>query len=360
MRLRGRTVLVTGGAGFLGTHLCKKLVAEGAAVKSLDLCPGTASAGFAAPLAGWELLQCDVSSSRQVMDAAAGVDTIVHLAFPMVLRRRFADARAVAGIMAGLVNLINAALKNNALLIYISSIAVYGNGRYVPIDEDHPTEPVLIHGAVKLAGEHICRVMAASDGLRPVILRVADIYGPGNARVSVPIRFLLQAMCNQPVTVYGDGSDARTYTYVSDFTEAVVLSMTIPEAVGGIYNIGGDQCISMLELAEAVREVTGGTCPVSRVERPGSGRKLHISNRKAKEVLGFKPAVGITEGLTLTYRWIKDHPGFYKERDWNYPENTHGFGYTCSGRAICGSAGNGTRRSEVTKPDERTGRSREP
>ncbi|MFA7466647.1 MAG: NAD-dependent epimerase/dehydratase family protein [Desulfotomaculaceae bacterium] len=314
MRLKGRNVLVTGWAGFLGTHLCQKLVAEGAVVKALDMCAGGENSSPAA-LPGCDLVQCNVANPDRVMDAATGADTIVHLAFPMVLRQRAVDAQSVADIMAGLINLINAALERNALLIYISSIAVYGNGRYVPIDEDHPLEPVLIHGAVKLAGENLCQVMAVSDGLRLVVLRVADIYGPGNARLSVPIRFLLQAMRNQPITVYGDGLDSRTYTYVSDFTEAVVLSMNSPSAAGGNFNIGGDQCISMLELAEAVREVTGSAGPVSRVERPGSGRKLHISSLKAKKVLGFKPTFGITDGLALTYEWIKDHPDFYQRHD---------------------------------------------
>lgn len=311
MRLRGRNVLVTGGAGFLGAHLCKKLVAEGAGVRAMDVCTGAGNAGPVA-LSGFGLVNGNVACRERVRDAAVGVDTIVHLAFPMVLRQRSVDAQAVAGIMAGLINLINTALERNALLIYISSIAVYGNGRYVPIDEEHPLEPVLIHGAVKLAGENFCRVMAVSDGLRQVILRVADIYGPGNTRLSVPIRFLLQAMRNEMITVYGDGSDSRTYTYVDDFTEAVVLSMTVPGAVGSVFNIGGDRCISMLELAGTVREITGSTGPVARLDQPGAGRRLHISSLIAKKILGFKPAFGITEGLVRTYEWLKEHPDYYQ------------------------------------------------
>lgn len=311
MRLRGRNVLVTGGTGFLGSHLCRKMVAEGAGVRALDMCAGTGNDG-PATLPGCDLIQCNVASPDRVREAAAGIDTIVHLAFPMVLRQRSVESRSLADIMAGLINLINAALEHNALLIYISSIAVYGNGQYVPIDEEHPLEPVLIHGAVKLAGEEFCRVMAISDGLKPVILRVADIYGPRNARLSVPIRFLLQAMRNLPVTVYGDGTDSRTYTYVDDFAEAVVLSMTVPGAAGGVFNIGGDRCISMLELAGTAREITGGTGPVVCVAQPGAGRRLAISSQKAKQVLGFQPAFDISAGLKLTYQWLKDNPDDYQ------------------------------------------------
>lgn len=311
MRLRGRNVLVTGGAGFLGTHMCRKLVAEGASVRALDVCADTGNTGRSI-LPGCDLVNGNVACRERVREAAAGVDTIVHMAFPMALRQRSVEAQAVADITAGLINLINAALERGALLIYISSIAVYGNGRYVPIDENHPLEPVLLHGAVKLAGENFCRAMTLSDGLQPVILRVADIFGPQNARLNVPIRFLLQAMLNRPITVYGDGSDSRTYTYVDDFTEAVVLSMIVPGAVGGIFNIGGDRCVSMLELAATVRKITGAASPVTRVEQPGAGRKLDISSQKAQKNLGFKPVYDIAAGLTRTYEWLRNNPDFYQ------------------------------------------------
>ena len=147
--------------------------------------------------------------------------------------------------------------------------------------------------------------------MKPVILRVADIYGPASPGLSVPIKFLLQAMRAEPITVYGDGSDRRTYTYVDDFTEAVVLSITAPGAMGNILNIGGDWCVSMLELARAVNTVTGGAGRVVRLDCRGAGRNLHISSEKAKRVLGYQPAFQLEEGLTLTCRWLKDNPGYY-------------------------------------------------
>ncbi|MCG8402157.1 MAG: NAD-dependent epimerase/dehydratase family protein [Firmicutes bacterium] len=304
MRLRERNVLVTGGAGFMGYHLCRKLAAEGARVKALDLCAGSVCDRV-------DLVNGNIACAQTVTKLAGQPDIIVHLAYPMALRRRVVDAGAVSDSLAGLINLINLALERDALLVYVSSIAVYGNGRYAPIDEEHPLEPVLLHGAVKQAGEAFCQVMALSAGLKTVILRVADIYGPASPGLSVPIKFLLQAMRAEPITVYGDGSDRRTYTYVDDFTEAVVLSITAPGAMGDILNIGGDWCVSMLELARAVNTVTGGAGRVVRLDCRGAGRNLHISSEKAKRVLGYQPAFQLEEGLTLTCRWLKDNPDYY-------------------------------------------------
>jgi len=311
VRLKGRKVLVTGGAGFLGSHLCEKLLAEGAEVHALDVFTSGRAANLGALSGQVNLIKGDVASADSVLKAAGNTDTIVHLAFPLALRERSIETPVITGILAGLLNLIRAAITRDALLIYISSVAVYGNGKYIPIDENHPLEPVLIHGAVKLAGENFCRTLAGSNGLRTVVLRAADIYGPRNTRISVPIKFLLQAMANEPITVYGDGSDSRSYTFVADFTEAVVLGMIRPEAIGGVFNVGADECVSMSELAFAVQKIAGGSSPVLFQDGPAAGRRLFIDNRKSKEVLGFKPAFRIAEGLAITRRWLEDNPEYY-------------------------------------------------
>ena len=311
MRLKGRNVLVTGGAGFLGSHLCEKLLAEGAHVRALDTFTSGREANLCAVLKKIVLLQGNMTCENTVLRAAKNVDTIVHLAFPMALRRRSIENQVITGTLTGLLNLIKAALEQNALLVYISSIAVYGNGKYVPIDENHPLEPVMMHGAVKLAGEYFCRTMSTSNGLRTVILRPADIYGPRNSRVSVPVEFLLRAMRKEPLTIYGDGFDSRTYTFVTDFSEAVVLSLIHPKAEGGIFNIAGDECVSIRELAFEVKKITGSASPLIFQDRPAAGRRLFIDNLKTKKFLGFKPAFNLAEGLDITRRWLEDNPEFY-------------------------------------------------
>ncbi|SFG89373.1 UDP-glucose 4-epimerase [Desulfotomaculum arcticum] len=311
MRLKGRKVLVTGAAGFLGSHLCEKLLIEGSGVRGFDIFNSGKKANLSGVLKKIDLVCGDVSSEDVVARAAMDVDAIVHLAFPMELRRRSMDNRAVIAALAGLMNLIQAALRRKAVLVYISSIAVYGNGQYNPIDESHPLEPVLIHGAVKLAGENLCATLSRSHGLRVVILRVADIYGPRNTRVSVPIKFLLQALRDEPITVYGDGSDSRTYTFIDDFSEAVVMSLLCPGAIGEIFNIGGDECVTMHQLALEVKKVTGSGSPVWFKDAPAAGRRLVINNLKSKKILGLKHSVSLTRGLSETYKWLLDNPGYY-------------------------------------------------
>lgn len=315
MRLKGRNVLVTGGAGFLGSHLCEALLAEGAGVCVMDVCDSGRERNLKKVLPEIEFHRCSIVNEDMVCRAAEKADTIIHLAFPMALRQRSLDTPIITENLAGVCNLIKAAVSRNALLVYISTIGVYGNGRYNPIDENHPLEPVLIHGAVKLAGENLCAVMARGSGLRCVILRVADIYGPRNARISVPIKFLLQAMSGQPLTVHGDGSDSRTYTYAADFAEAVVLSISRPDAENGVFNVAGDDCVSMSELAREVIRITGSNSQVLHLDTPSSGRRLFIDNSKLKAMLGFKPCCSIAEGLNATCAWLRENPGFYGHLD---------------------------------------------
>lgn len=311
MRLKGRKVLVTGAAGFLGSHLCEKLLQEGSEVRGLDILSSGRKANLSGIFKKVDLMYGDVSSEDTVGKVAKDMDTIVHLAFPMDLRKQTMENRAIIDALAGLMNLIQAALRHNALLVYISSIAVYGNGKYTPIDESHPLEPVLIHGAVKLAGENLCSTLARSHGLRLVILRVADIYGPRNTRVSVPIKFLLQAIRDEPITVYGDGSDSRTYTFINDFSEAVVMSLLCPGAIGEIFNIGGDECVSMHQLALKVKKVTSSSSPVLFKDSPTADRKLYINNLKSKKILDLKPSFSLTQGLLETYKWLMDNQEYY-------------------------------------------------
>lgn len=311
MRLKGRHILVTGGAGFLGSHLCEKLLKEGADVRVLDLLSSGRGNHLEKIMKQIEFSNENIACIESVLRAAAGVDAIVHLAFPMALRQRSIETKVITEIMSGLLNLAQAALARGTLLIYISSIAVYGEGRHTRISENHRLKPVLMHGAVKLAGENICRTLAISEGLRVVTLRLADIYGPRNARVSVPIKFLLQAMRGEPVTIYGDGSDTRTYTFVDDFSEAVVLCLSQPKAVGGVFNIGGDECVSMSQLANEVIKITGSSSPVHLQDCPAAGRRLFINNSRAKKVLGFKPRFKLDEGLAITHRWLQNNPDFY-------------------------------------------------
>ncbi|HHT63243.1 MAG TPA: NAD-dependent epimerase/dehydratase family protein [Clostridia bacterium] len=145
-----------------------------------------------------------------------------------------------------------------------------------------------------------------------MILRVADIYGPRNTPLSTPILFLRQALMHRPLTVFGQGTQGRTYTYVSDFVEGVLLALNNKNALGCIMNLGSGQFVTMLELAEAVHQVTGRKSKVVHDPSvPSDRRHLEIDIQKARRILGFIPRVKLEEGLKMTYDWMKDNLSYY-------------------------------------------------
>lgn len=312
MDISGLNILVTGGAGFLGSHIAERLVGLGARVRILDTFLSGRNQNLL-PIEGKiTLYQGDIVDQEAVDRAMKGVNVVVHCAFPLAVYDRSLDNQFIHGGSAGLFNILKAALREKALVVFSSSIAVYGKQEYLPIDEKHPVQPILLYGATKLAGEYYCLTMARTYGLKTVILRIADIYGPRNGRVSAPIDFLLKGMSNQPMIIKGDGSQSRTYTYISDLVDAVVLAITCPQAQGEIINIAGDECISIADLAALAKQITGGTGEV-KLEKAvsGDGRKYWIDNRKAKALLGFAPKIDITSGLRQTLAWLRANPDYF-------------------------------------------------
>lgn len=316
MSIAGRKVLVTGGAGFLGSHIVEGLLASGAEVRVLDTFLSGRPVNLNDCRHQIEFLKGDINDRETVEKAMRGTAAVVHSAFPLAAYDRSLDNQFIAGGTVGLFNILRAAVQTGSLVVYTSSIAVYGKQQYLPIDENHPLEPILLYGATKLAGELYCRTMASTYGLKAVILRITDIYGPRNGRISAPIRFLLNGLHNRPIIVKGDGAQSRTYTYIADLVDAVCLALTTPNAVGETLNISGDECVSVRELAEICRELTGSRVPV-QIDRSVTSdpRKYAIANQKAKSVLGFSPTVDIRTGLAKTLGWLQNNPNYFETED---------------------------------------------
>jgi len=315
MCLTGKTILVTGGGGFMGSHLCEALVRSGAKVKVIDNVSSGREANLNNIKDHVEFTEGDITDENVIKNACHGVDTIIHAAFPMALRQRSMETGFVVDFTTGLFNLLKETLANKALFVYISSIAVYGDQKYVPIDEKHPLEPVMLHGALKLSGEYLCRTLAKSHGLKTVILRVADIYGPRNTRAGVPVRFLINAMEGRPLKIFGSGLQKRTYTFVGDFVKAVLSVLNTPEAVNKIFNIASNQSISIRDLALLVKEITGSNSEII-IEKdvPSDDRQLVIDSTLAQNILKPGNFTSLREGLTITREWLRQNPDFYKRR----------------------------------------------
>jgi len=310
--LQGKTILVTGGGGFLGSHLCKALLARGARVKIIDNFTSGRTSNLAGMQARLELIDGSITNDQNVKKACRGVDAVVHTAFPMAIRQRSLKTDSVTDATAGLFNLLKESVKTQSLFIYISTIAVYGNQKYIPIDERHPLEPVLLYGAVKLSGEHFCSAMTRSHGLKASVLRVADIYGPKNTRINLPVQFLLDALNGRPLKIFGSGKQSRTYTYIDDFVKAVCSSLAEPAAAGQIFNISSGRAVSVYDLALLVKEITGGEARVIFEEGEADERQLIIDNSLSRKILKLGQPVSLKEGLSATWDWLRNNPHFYE------------------------------------------------
>jgi len=295
--IEGRDVLVTGGAGFVGSHLADALVADND-VTVLDALT-TGRRGNVPE--GVTLVEGDLRDEETVAEHAAGADVIFHQAALVSVaastdRPRESNAVNVAGTLA----LFEAARRSDARVVVASSCALYGHPEYVPVDEDHPTEPTSPYGVDKLAVDHYARVYADLYGLPVVPLRYFNVYGPRqSADYSAVIRtFAEQARNGDPITVEGDGTQTRDFVHVSDVVRANLLAAGT-DAVGEPFNVGTGTETSIRELAEAVREAADSDSPIVHVDpRPGDIERSVADTARACERLGFEAETSLDGGLS--------------------------------------------------------------
>ncbi|MEO2240981.1 MAG: SDR family NAD(P)-dependent oxidoreductase [Euryarchaeota archaeon] len=307
------TVLVTGGAGFIGSHVVEELVAR-------DYHVGVVDALTTGDLSNLERVLDDVEFWRTDVRDPHGLETvlrelqpdvIVHLAAQTNVRYSMDNPLADATVNAlGTLNLAALAARHEVdRLVYASSGgAVYGEPRYLPVDEEHPTHPISNYGASKLAGEHYVHVYAEAYDLDHVILRYANVYGPrqdprGEAGV-IPI-FLLRAAKNEPLRVFGDGEQTRDFIFVRDVARVTADAV---ERGHGTYNIGSGRETSINELIDLIREVTNRDVKVVYERaRPGEVRRIYLDVTRARKELDFEPETDLREGIKLTWNWIREH-----------------------------------------------------
>jgi UDP-glucuronate 4-epimerase len=314
-------VLVTGGAGFIGSHLLDRLVQRGDDVVCLDnfddyYAPEAKRANLASAVAGGrvELVEGDIRDADLCMDVVgrADVGAVVHLAaragVPASLERPQLCEQVNCG---GTVNLLEAARRSGRVgrFVFASSSSVYGVNSKVPFAEDDPVpRPVSPYAATKRAGELLCHVYHHLYGLSIVCLRFFTVYGPRQRPDLAIHRFARLIEEGRPIPVCGDGDASRDYTYVSDTVDGIVAALDAPrERIGfEVINLGNGSPVRLGELVNLMQEALGREAVVERrPPRPGDVPVTWADLSRARALLGYEPRVPIRQGLARFVEWLR-------------------------------------------------------
>jgi nucleoside-diphosphate-sugar epimerase len=302
-----REALVTGGAGFIGSHLVERLLREGWRVRVLDNFSTGSGANLESAQRDLEVIEGDIRDAARVRQACAGVDTVFHLAALVSVVGSVADPLAshsvnVNGTLSLLVAARDAGVRR---LVFSSSTAVYGDAQHVPTGEETPIAPQSPYGSDKAACELYCRNFHDLYGLETVALRYFNVFGPRQNACSgyaAAIPAFVQATLEgrRPV-IFGDGLQTRDFVYVENVVQANVLAANAPAAGGGAFNVASGVSVSLLDLLGVLSRVAGRQLdPVFHEARTGEVRHSRADITRAASVLGYEPAFSLADGLALT------------------------------------------------------------
>lgn len=308
--------MVTGGAGFIGSHIVDALMAEDHEVYVLDNLQSGKTKNIAQHLGreGFHFIKGDVRDRETVKLAVHEVNAVIHEAALVSVARSIEDPTLTNDInVTGTLNLLKAGLDAGVKrFVLASSAAVYGKTEKLPNREDASTEPSSPYAASKLAAEKHCRAFYLTHGLETVSLRYFNVYGPRQTcdqYSGVITNFIRNLSENEPPIIYGDGEQTRDFVNVQDVVEATVLSLDQKSVVGEEINIATGEPTTINRLAEMLLNITGKTDlkPKHTDPRPGDIRHSYADISKAKKLLRYIPKTHLKEGLTKLVEWCKTH-----------------------------------------------------
>ncbi|MDD5557324.1 MAG: SDR family oxidoreductase [bacterium] len=305
--MAGRIHLVTGGAGFIGSHIVELLLSRGGRVRVFDnFSTGRREnlAGLAGPL---EVIEGDVRDRAAIVRAAAGCAFLLHqAALPSVVRSVEDPVACHEVNVGGTLNALLAARDAGAeRFVFASSSSVYGDAPVLPKEEGMRPMPRSPYAASKIAGEHYCAAFSAVFGLCCVSLRYFNVFGPrqdpSSPYAAVIPKFIAGSLGGGGIVIDGDGEQSRDFTFVRNVAAANLLACEAPLRGGEVLNIACGESTTINELLRLVQEVLGVSVPARRgAPRAGDVRHSVADIRRAGEVLGYAPSVGLREGLRLT------------------------------------------------------------
>jgi UDP-glucose 4-epimerase len=298
-------ILVTGGAGFIGSHLVVKLAKQGYHVRVLDNLSNGKLSNINRLLQGGsvDFLKGDIRDVSTVKAVVSGVDVVFHLAAQISVPLSILNPKLNNEVnVVGTSNLLNASRSAGVgKFVFVSSCAVYGEPIYLPIDETHPTNPISPYAESKLTSEQECIQHSNEHELKTVVVRFFNVYGPKqglNDYSGVITKFIERIRQKLPLTIFGDGSQTRDFVFVQDITNALLLSSINKDANGQIFNIGTGKATTIKSLAETLLELTDSKVELQFApERSGDIKHSYANISKANKLLGYKPEFSLRKGL---------------------------------------------------------------
>ena len=305
----GRRILVTGGAGFVGGAVVKRLVDAGAKVTVLDdLFTGLAETIPAAA----QFIKGSVTDEKLVTELVAANSLVFHMAARNIIASTKNPRDDFETNIGGTLNVVMAARESRVeRVVYTSSASVYGNPRSIPINEDDGIVPLSPYAVSKLGGEHYCLAFYESYGLPVSVVRYSNIFGPGqrpdNPYCGVVSKFLTSVYAGEKLLIHGDGLQTRDFTYIDDAVEATLLAAIHPRAEGEVFNVGTGIETSIADLARMVGLAAGRDAVVESVDRRDIDniRRRVVNIEKARRMLHWVPQIRMQRGLDRTAEWFQ-------------------------------------------------------
>lgn len=310
------TNIVTGVAGFIGSHLAETLLKQGLTVIGIDQFNDYYDPQLKQKnvfnlqqFDNFKLIKADIEE-LDWQELLQPIDIVYHQAAQAGVRASWGKGFSnytTKNINATQIILEGAKqVKSLKRIVYASSSSIYGNAATMPTPETLCPQPVSPYGITKLAGERLCWLYQQNFGVPTTALRYFTVYGPRHRPDMAFHKFFKAAIEDDSISIYGDGQQTRDYTYVSDVVAANIAAGSVPEAVGEPFNIGGGSRVTLMELLEIMEQVMGQPIRKNYVEKAkGDARHTSADITKAQKILGYSPQVSLTEGLTKEWEWIQ-------------------------------------------------------
>lgn len=300
-------ILVTGGAGFIGSHIARSLAERGERVRVLDNLSSGRSDNLAGIAGEIEVIEGDLRDAEVVARAVDGCEVVYHQAAVPSVPRSVADPRTSldAGI-TGTLNVLLAARDRGARrVVFASSSSIYGDTPVMPKQEDMTPKPLSPYAISKLSAEQLCGVFTRLYGLETVALRYFNVFGPNQDPASeyaaVIPKFIAAVAAGERPTIFGDGEQSRDFTYIANVVDANLRAAAVPEASGRVFNIASGRAITVNRMLALVGELLGKSAEADYTDpRPGDIRDSLADISAARDVLGYDPEVSFEDGMAMT------------------------------------------------------------